>query len=467
MPFLGAAGIGGLIAFLKAGALPSAITGGILSEDATYYYRTFKGSGSLTVTGGTLPADIIVVAGGGAGSQDRGGGGGAGGLVTLTAQVLTPAAHVVTIGAGGAGRTTGQGLDGSNSQFASLTAAVGGGGGGDGGSGANGRSGGSGGGGGNNPSIPTGAGGAATSGQGYAGGTGTYSSPNYGAGGGGGAAGAGGNGTSTSSGNGGSGAFLPAYTFPTGTGVNGYLAGGGGAGSYLGGTNGTGGAGGGGAGVRNGTSNPGVTNTGGGGGSNGEGGSYAGGSGGSGVVIVRYKKTAVKPSTDSYELIGTITLTSSQPSITFTGIPASQYKHLQIRAVARTDRSATSDNAHIRFNGDTATNYFAHILYGANSSAASGAYASQAFIYCAGILANSSPAGAFGTMTIDILDAFSSSKYKTIKSVSGFTNSSTDNMVSMWSGTWGSTTAISSLTITGVVGNFVAGSKFSLLGIRG
>lgn len=463
MPFLGVAGIGGLIAFLKSGSKPD-VLGGILSEDSTYYYRTFKGSGALTVTGGTLPADVIVVAGGGAGSQDRGGGGGAGGLVILTAQVLTPTTHVVTIGAGGAGRTTGQGLDGSNSQFASLTAAVGGGGGGAGSSEANGRAGGSGGGGGNNPSVPTGAGGTATAGQGYAGGTGTYTAPNYGAGGGGGGAGAGGNGTSTSSGNGGSGAFLPAYTYPTSSGVNGYLAGGGGGGSYAGGTNGTGGAGGGGAGVRNGTSNPGVANTGGGGGSNGEGGVYAGGSGGSGIVILRYLKTAVKPSTSAYELIGTIRITGTQSSVTFAGIPSSQYKHLQLRIVSRGGRAGTDDDFFMQFNGDTGSNYSRHHVSAFNVSTPVGySTASSSSLYIGSPTGNSSATNVFGAQIVDILDAFSTTKNKSIRSLAG---STAINYTQIIGGAWYSTSAITSLTIFPYTTIF-PGSRFSLYGIRG
>ena len=43
------------------------VTGGTLTSDATYYYRTFTSSSNLGVTGGTLTADCMVIAGGGAG----------------------------------------------------------------------------------------------------------------------------------------------------------------------------------------------------------------------------------------------------------------------------------------------------------------------------------------------------------------------------------------------------------------
>ena len=123
MPILGASASHGMSARLK-----SVVTGGTLTDDATYYYRTFTGSGTLGVSVSPLIADILVVAGGGGGQRFNNAGGGAGGLLGLTSQSLTVASHDVTVGAGGLGNTgAGAPTNGSNSQFGSLTAAVGGG----------------------------------------------------------------------------------------------------------------------------------------------------------------------------------------------------------------------------------------------------------------------------------------------------------------------------------------------------
>jgi hypothetical protein len=121
--------------------------------------------------------EVLVVAGGGSGgtsapSNGGGGGGGAGGVIYNSAYQLSSAAAItVTVGAGGAGQTTGesQGNNGSNSVFGSLTA-VGGGGGGGAGVNTTGKNGGSGGGAGyagyyNNFNSGTG-----TAGQGFRGG---------------------------------------------------------------------------------------------------------------------------------------------------------------------------------------------------------------------------------------------------------------------------------------------------------
>ena len=266
-------------------------TGGIITQDANYYYHAFGSSSTFTPTR-NLTADILVVAGGGGGGKSYGGGGGAGGLLAFASQSLTSGTgYSCTIGAGGAGATsTSAGSLGVDSQFASLTLVKGGGGG-----GTNGVStptvGGSGGGGSYGQS-----GASATSGQGYAGGTG-YGSSHFGAGGGGGSGAIGGAGTSTYAGDGGAGtSTYSSWLATTGLGVNSsgtyYIAAGGGGGTENGATGGNGGIGGGGAGTNSSTagSNA-LVNTGSGGGGGGYAGSQGnGGNGGSGLIIVRYAK---------------------------------------------------------------------------------------------------------------------------------------------------------------------------------
>ena len=71
-----------LIGIIASSKLGKEVTGGTLASDATFYYRTFTGNGTLGVKGFTLTADILVVAGGGGGGYPNtagGGGGGAGG----------------------------------------------------------------------------------------------------------------------------------------------------------------------------------------------------------------------------------------------------------------------------------------------------------------------------------------------------------------------------------------------------
>jgi hypothetical protein len=276
-------------------------TGGVIQNipGATYHIFTDTSAARQFIVtnnpnGQTI--DVLTIAGGGGGGFNIGGGGGAGGFVYSTGVAAPPGTTNVTVGAGGRGAfryaTPSFGArSGSNSQFGSLTAAVGGGAGGgwDGGDGSAGDAyavgasgGGSGGGAGGSIYYGGGGGGGGTSGQGYSG-----AGDGYGTGGGGGGAGA------SASGNvGGAGKLNPFQETEIGQLFNGqyYLAGGGGgaaAAGYGSGVGGVGGGGNGSSGDRSAGGGSGSTYGAGGGGGTGGGGG-GGGSGAGGIVIVRY-----------------------------------------------------------------------------------------------------------------------------------------------------------------------------------
>ena len=308
MPLMGARGGGSVRGFGRFGISRPVVTGGTLSSDATYYYRTFTSSGDLNISGNSITADVLMIGGGGASNIQDGtnsgssGGGGAGGAVYGTGRLLTPSIYPVVIGAGGS-RTGGQ--SGNDSTFNSITAKGGGGaykptd-----GSGPIGRPGGCGGGmsdraspgnisnqgtfsgytsygnrGGRNAVADSYSGGKFAGGGGlggfidYGGGTGNTAEVN------------GGPGLNTWS----------SWATVTSTGVSGFYGGGGGGHNGYNGGYGAGGSGGGGAASRpNATS--GTANTGGGGGSSGDGNQFVasyGGNGGSGLFIIRYTKVQV------------------------------------------------------------------------------------------------------------------------------------------------------------------------------
>lgn len=200
------------------------VTGGVLSSDNQYYYRTFTETGTLSVSNMALTnAEVLCIAGGGYpgagiyqwwnGVWAGGGGGGAGGAILASNQTLDVGNYTIEVGAAGNNSSI------KNGPLELWTAIAGGGGGStnnDGwGPGGNGGSGGGG--------DYYGTGGSGTSGQGYNGGNGAT----YNGGGGGGAAGAGAH--ANQGGQGGTGIFLPDWATATGTGVDGgYYAGGGG-----------------------------------------------------------------------------------------------------------------------------------------------------------------------------------------------------------------------------------------------
>ena len=165
-------------------------TGGTVTTSGNYKIHTFLSSGTFTVSAlGVSPlVDYLVVAGGGSGGGSNpgnywaGGGGGAGGLLTAAAYTVSAIAYTITVGPGGTTpAASGTGNQGSNSSFAAVAIAVGGGYGGYGsypGQGGNGGNGGSGGGTGQGYSgTPTA--GTGTRGQGNDGGTTPGGAPSY------------------------------------------------------------------------------------------------------------------------------------------------------------------------------------------------------------------------------------------------------------------------------------------------
>jgi hypothetical protein len=268
---------------------PKATGGNIVANDGTYWYHAFLTSGTFTPQT-SITCNVLQIAGGGGGGSRSGGGGGAGGISYLTSQALTATNYSVIVGSGGTGGSRSiAGTNGSNSQFASLTAAVGGGVGGSAVANVGGASGGSGGGAANN-----GTGSAGTSGQGFAGGSSNNTSYDAGGGGGAGAVGANASLAGLGLGAGAGGAGVNTYSTwatPTSTGVSGYYAGGGGGGSFGSSNHGAGGAGGGGTGANT-APTAGTVNTGGGGGGCGNSANTdttpVGANGGSGIVIIRY-----------------------------------------------------------------------------------------------------------------------------------------------------------------------------------
>jgi hypothetical protein len=168
-----------------------------------------------------------------------------------------------------------------------------------------------------------------------------------------------------------------------------------------------------------------------------------------------------------YELISTTILGTATSSVTFSSLGdySSTYKHLQIRSVARSTRAGeTNSRIRLQFNGITAANYFWHDLRGDGSAVTSGSQLLTSSMGMGRITAASSTANAFAATVIDALDCFSTSKNKTFRSLSGMTS---ENFIRLQSGSLAETDSITEITLLDEFGSFVAGSRFSLYGIKG
>ena len=174
--------------------------------------------------------------------------------------------------------------------------------------------------------------------------------------------------------------------------------------------------------------------------------------------------------TGSYDALATYTVPSGGVSeVTFSGIPTGgQYSHLQVRYISRGTASGNSGNGILRFNSDTGSNYSCHLLWGDGSSAFGAAYTSQTFIYTDAIAFSSTASGIFTAGVVDILDYASTSKYKTVRILSGNeVNSAYTNYMGLTSGLWMNTSAVNSVTLLPSSGNFAQYTQISLYGIRG
>ena len=194
-----------------------------------------------------------------------------------------------------------------------------------------------------------------------------------------------------------------------------------------------------------------------------------------GLSAKAYGFTSAVAAGTSYESIATVTVGSGGASdITFSSIP-STFKHLQIRYIAKDNRSGyAADDFGMQFNGDTSTSsYAAHRLYGfGDGSAYADGFPTSSNIGAAlgGFIGGAT--GQFGLGVIDIFDYTSTSKYKTTRVLSGTDNNggsgTSSGQVGLSSGLWLSTSSINSIKLYGYNGSTLSQySQAALYGIKG
>ena len=163
----------------------------------------------------------------------------------------------------------------------------------------------------------------------------------------------------------------------------------------------------------------------------------------------------------SFESIASAVGTGSSGTITFSSIP-STYKHLQVRFSALANTTGT--DPYLRFNGISTTTYDWHHIAG-NGSAVStfGSPGDEGIRLMYG-----ADGGTTYPMSgiIDIHDYASTTKNKTVRLFAGFDTNGA-GQVTMNSGLYNSTTAVSSIDIVTDGSGFLTGSTFSLYGIKG
>ena len=175
-----------------------------------------------------------------------------------------------------------------------------------------------------------------------------------------------------------------------------------------------------------------------------------------------------------FELIQTTLITTNTASVTFSDLNTySQYKHLQLRITARGSQTDAATGGNIRFNGDTASNYYRHRigLNDANNAILSSASSSSTTIGIPNFVpAAGNTTGVYNAAIIDILDFSSNNKTPTVRLFYGYAGEGAGTNareLTLSSGHWNSTASITSIFMNLNNGDFVTGSRFSLYGIKG
>lgn len=166
---------------------------------------------------------------------------------------------------------------------------------------------------------------------------------------------------------------------------------------------------------------------------------------------------------NSYTSISTATVDAAgTATVTFNSIPQG-YTHLQIRAIARTDRGVAGTGFNMVINSDTGANYARHNIYGDGATVAVAGQGSMSNMIIGRSI--STAANIFTDYVIDILDYANTNKYKTVRTLSGW-DANGSGAIAFSSGLWISTAAVTSLTFADTGQNLTQYSQFALYGVN-
>lgn len=176
-----------------------------------------------------------------------------------------------------------------------------------------------------------------------------------------------------------------------------------------------------------------------------------------------------------YENIQTILINGATSSITFSNIPQN-YKHLQIRILAQTNRATYNiDGLRLRFNGDSGNNYSYHSITAdptTGGTTVGASYSSAQSNILFGQVGTTVATNVFGVSIVDLLDYANNTKYKTLRALSGVeTNGGAGGYSGyngLYSGAWINFNSIYSINIYSDTSSSIQQfSSFALYGIKG
>jgi hypothetical protein len=170
----------------------------------------------------------------------------------------------------------------------------------------------------------------------------------------------------------------------------------------------------------------------------------------------------------SFDLLETKTVSGTTTAIEFTNVNttyASDYQHLQLRTLIKTNQSDGSGlyaNIYIRLNSDSGANYSYHNMAGNGSTRTSAGNAASTVLLDFPGAGNSSTHWTPGI--IDIIDPFETTKHTTARALATRFESRT---LGQYSGAWYNTAAVATITVSmAQAASFVSGTKVSLYGLK-
>jgi len=167
----------------------------------------------------------------------------------------------------------------------------------------------------------------------------------------------------------------------------------------------------------------------------------------------------------TYTLISSNVLAATAATVTFSSIPAT-YTDLVLRYSVRTDFASTSNNSYHTFNSDTTAIYSDNFLFGTGTTVtASTNTGAPSSVNDTSINAATSVASTFTSVELYLPNYLSTTSKPYSIFFAREDNSATVNKVQVTAALYRNTSAISSITITTVNGNYVVGSSFYLYGI--
>jgi hypothetical protein len=165
----------------------------------------------------------------------------------------------------------------------------------------------------------------------------------------------------------------------------------------------------------------------------------------------------------TYEPIATTTLGTAAASVTFSTISGA---YTDLVLVLQTSSSHSASNAVImQFNNDTGSNYSLTRIIGDGSSATSDRFSSVTSIDAGFLPANNGTGN--GTIIANIMNYSNATTYKTVLGRWESMNAASGSRYTVAEvGLWRNTSAITEIDLKFVTGNLVAGSTFTLYGIK-